>query len=428
MKLILPEHLRELHSRPMAEAFKVYRDELGMHVYPCTSPKARVKDPGKQPAISSWWEFDPCTCDVSRFFGDENGRCCNIGTCAISDLKYLDLDSKHDQGASVRQHVETHPVLSKLPQHLTRGGVHLVFICPDMPKWVRVNGRPYRDRLVAEVTSQIRAELFHCDHNNIILPPSVHSLDNFIYTWTILGEVPVLAWKEILALYAWIIPGQTQRPPGRPKKEPPWFHRYHGFIGSLDLVGLLTELKVPVDLIDAEDCKYRIKCPWEKEHSETRSNGRDTSTVIWQPGTPHWPSFKCLHSHGPSHSLEHVLAWAEEQTPGIVDRFCAQARVWSRGQKSAGGLPRILKPNNELDSAVYIRIADIVAPHHIWFIRGDQPTVITDVPSGFGYTRPPGPSVVLCVLITVSSKCEGPRGLRLSRSCARRSWTVQICT
>jgi hypothetical protein len=33
--MILPEHLRELHTRSMEEAYKVYRDELGMHVYPC---------------------------------------------------------------------------------------------------------------------------------------------------------------------------------------------------------------------------------------------------------------------------------------------------------------------------------------------------------------------------------------------------------
>jgi hypothetical protein len=82
-----------------------------------------------------------------------------------------------------------------------------------------------------------------------------------------------------------------------------------------------------------------------------------------------------------------VLAWAEEQSPGIVDKYCTQLRVWSPGQKSAQGLPRILKPYDELDSVVYARIADIVAPHHIWFIRGEQPTVISDVPSGFEYSE-----------------------------------------
>jgi hypothetical protein len=385
MSFILPEHLRELHTRSMAQAFKVYRDELGMHVYPCYSPKADVKDPGKQPAILSYWEFDPRTCNLSRFFGAENGRCYNIGTCALTDLKFLDLDSKPDQGISVRKHVEAHPILSKLPQHQTRGGAHLAFICPDMPKWTKGNGRPYRDRLVATVSDTIRAELFHCDRNNIILPPSVHKIDNFIYTWTLLGEVPVLLWKEISALYPWIIPGQTQRPPGRPKKEPPWFHRYRGFLGSLDLVDLLHELNLRPELIDTNDCKYRITCPWEKEHSETREN--DTSTVIWQPGAPHWPSFKCLHSHGPNLNLEQVLSWAEDQAPGIVDRFCAEERVWSPGQKSASGLPRILHPINELDSVVYAQIAEIVAPHHVWFIRGEQPTVISDVPSGFEYSK-----------------------------------------
>jgi hypothetical protein len=184
MSLVLPETLRELHTRPMAEAFKTYQ-ELGLHVYPCASPKARVQSPGEQPAIPAWWEFDPRTCDVFKFFGGQNGRCCNIGTCALTKLKYLDLDSKSDQGASVRKYVDEHPTLSKWPRHLTRGGAHLVLICPDIPQWVKVNGRPYHDRLVAEVSPQIRAELFHCDRNNIVLPPSVHPLDDYIYTWTL---------------------------------------------------------------------------------------------------------------------------------------------------------------------------------------------------------------------------------------------------
>ena len=326
----------------------------------------------------------PSTCDISKFFSEQNGRCCNIGTCALSDLKYLDLDSKPDKGASVRKYVDEHPVLSKLPRHVTQGGVHLAFSCPDMPKWMKPNGRPYHDRLVANISPQIHAELFHCNRNNLILPPSVHPDFGFVYTWTILGEVPIIPWNELRELCPWIIPGQTQQPPGRPKKAPPWFHRYRGNIASLDLIGLLSELKISSELVDAEDHKYRITCPWEKDHSEIREN--DTSTVVWQPGEPHWPAFKCLHRHGPDLSLEHVLTWAEEQTPGIVDRFCASHRVWSRGQRGSSGLPRILHPHGQLDSAVYEQIADIINPHHVWFIRGDEPTIITDVPSGFEYS------------------------------------------
>jgi hypothetical protein len=255
-----------------------------------------------------------------------------------------------------------------------------------MPKWAKDNGRPYHDRLVAEVSDNINAELFHCSRNNIILPPSIHQVDSFIYTWTILGEVPILRWKEILELYPWIVPDQVQRPLGRPKKAPPWWHRYRGHIATLDLVSLLRELQIPVELIDAEDCKYRIQCPWTDEHSEPSAGQSDTSTVIWQPGMPHWPSFKCLHSHCSEREMEHLLAWAEEQSLGIVDKHCTQQRVWSRGQKSAEGLPRILKPHDELDSVVYARIADIVAPHHMWFLRGDQPVIVSNVPSGFVYS------------------------------------------
>ena len=220
---IWPELLYELCKRPMLEAFKAYRDELDMDIYPCASPKARVKSPGKQPAISSWWEFNPHTCDLEKYFGAENRLCCNIGTCAKTELKYLDLDSKSDQGASVRALIETDPVLSRMPAHLTWGGAHLAFVCPDMPEWVKDNGRPYHDRLVAQVSDTIRAELFHCSRNNIILPPSVHLKDDFVYNWVKVGEVPIISWQEILALYPWIVPEQTKRAPGRPKKKPPWY-------------------------------------------------------------------------------------------------------------------------------------------------------------------------------------------------------------
>src|SRR6516162_8956624 len=382
---IWPELLYELCKRPMLEAFKVYRDELDLDIYPCVSPKARVKSPGKQPAIPSWWEFNPHTCDLEEYFGAENGLCCNIGTCAKTELKYLDLDSKSDQGASVRALIETDPVLSRMPAHLTWGGAHLAFVCPDIPEWIKDNGRPYYDRLVAQVTDTIRAELFHCSRNNIILPPSVHLKDDFVYNWVKVGEVPIISWQEIFALCPWIVPEQTKRVPGRPKKKPPWYHRYRGGLASLNLVSLLTELQVPLDLINAEDCKYRIQCPWMSEHSDRAAGGSDTSTVIWQPGAPHWPSYKCLHAHCTGRELEQLLDWAETQSPGIVDRHCAQERVWSPGQKSAAGLPRILKPSNELDTVVYARIADIVAPHHQWFLRGETPVIISNVPSGYEY-------------------------------------------
>jgi hypothetical protein len=255
-----------------------------------------------------------------------------------------------------------------------------------MPKWTKDNGKPVLDRITALLTDKVSAEVFHCHKNNNILPPSVHEFDNFVYSWTRVGEVPELPWKEIEALAEWVIPGKAGRTKGRPRKAPPWHHRFLGNLASLDLVKLLGELGILVQLHDATDRKYKIRCPWELEHGGTDKGNADTSTVIWQSGDPHWPIFKCLHSHCAERSLEQLLTWAEEQQPGIVDKYCSQQRIWTRGQRSLHGLPRVLHPVGQLDSVVYAEIANIVAPHYVWFLRGDQVVHVTEVPAGFQYT------------------------------------------
>jgi hypothetical protein len=372
----------------MMDAYRLYRDELGLQVYPCYPPIAHVKDPGKSPAVSAWWEYNSTLCNLEKYFSQPNGKSHNIGCCPKNGLGWIDLDSKPDKGQSVACYLEEHPELAKFPRNITRGGAHLVFICPDFPHWVNQSGRPFKTALAANLTDEITAELFHCDRQNIILPPSIHAADGFIYTWIIIGEVPVISWAELQKLFHFVEPEGPKHRPGRPKKEPAWYHRYRGFLGSLDLVALLDHLGLSPELIDSGEAKYRLTCPWADEHSPTNRQ-HDTSTVIWQPGAPHWPSFKCSHLHCAQRELEAVLAWAESKEPGSVDKHCNSQRLWTQGQKSLKGKPRVLHPMGRLDSEVYAEIGAIVAPHNVWFLRGEEPCVISAVPSGFEYSADP---------------------------------------
>ena len=56
----------------MAEAFRFYRDELKLHVYPVDGPWSKSSIPGKKPTVGAWWDYDPNECDVEGFFNGSN--------------------------------------------------------------------------------------------------------------------------------------------------------------------------------------------------------------------------------------------------------------------------------------------------------------------------------------------------------------------
>jgi hypothetical protein len=210
-------------------------------------------------------------------------------------------------------------------------------------------------------------------------------LDNFCYLWTLFGEVPQVPWKWLQDTFGFTVPTPT-RP--RAARKSRWFEAYKGDLSSLDLVGLLEALGHPASLLDQDEGKCAIECPWQSEHTLEKDPHSDTSTVIWQSGHNNdWPGFHCKHSHCAGRSLEELLGWAETEEPGIVDRFCARQRVWHRGQKGRHGLPRVVA--NGLESRVYKEIGRIIAPQHDWFCRGNEIVVIRKVPSGFVYSDNP---------------------------------------
>ena len=111
--------------------------------------------------------------------------------------------------------------MTKTPLHRTRGGVHLVFRCLDLPQWKHSNGRPYYERLESQVSRVVSAELFHCDHLNVVLPPSVHVLDGFVYRWETFGEFREVSWRWLQENFGFESPQQS-------KKELPWHLEFEG--------------------------------------------------------------------------------------------------------------------------------------------------------------------------------------------------------
>ena len=194
--MIIPPEIINLSP---ADSFRYYRDELKCQVHPVYPPNARCKDPGKQPAYKQWWETDPQDCDLGKYFAP--GRSYNIGIAPKNGLVLIDLDSKPDQGKSVQKFLEEHSELDRIPRHATRGGGHVISFCPDLPQWTNPkNGGPFHKTLVSKINDKVSAELYHCERNNIVLPPRFIRA-GFAYVWTVFGPIPEVEWNWIRDLF-----------------------------------------------------------------------------------------------------------------------------------------------------------------------------------------------------------------------------------
>jgi DNA polymerase I-like protein with 3'-5' exonuclease and polymerase domains len=369
----------------MAEAFCFYRDELAWQVYPVHPPWAKVSAPGKQPAVKAWWDFNPHDCDVAGRFS--NQRSFNIGLAPRPPLAIVDLDSKTDSGKSVAAFLSSKT--AQTPTHVSRNGAHEIYSCPDLPKWKKPSGKLHIETLKAKVNETVSAELYYWDHSNIIIPPSRHPVGDFLYVWTIFGEILEVTWKWLQETYGFSEPAAEAKPTRqKTAKVDRWFEAFKGDLASLDLLGLLESLGHPGRLLDADEGKYAILCPWESGHTVKKDAQSDTSTVVWQREES-WPGFNCKHNFCVEHGLKELLEWAEAQQPGSVDKFCAQQRVWQKGQTNRRGLPRVLHADGRLESEVYDEVGAIIGSKHDWFVRGEEVTVVRKVPAGFIYSPNP---------------------------------------
>jgi DNA polymerase I-like protein with 3'-5' exonuclease and polymerase domains len=382
--MFIPLKIRALSP---ADAYKFYRDVLAWQVYPVYPPtSAKAKDPGKQPVFQKWWDYDPQDCAVDKYFRGDRNAPYNIGVAPRKGLIIIDLDSKPDQGKSVHAFLLTRPELAKPPRHITRGGVHLVLHCPDLPLWKKPNGGPCYDPVRSQLNQLVTAELFWSDHQNVVIPPSVHPISGFVYAWDQIGEVPSWPFAQLRQVFGFTEPDSAKPKPKRSGGGSAWAHQFEGDLTSLDLVKLLEHLGHPVTLLDSDTGKYAVKCPWQNEHTRKNNAGADTSTVLWKGAHKGWPRFKCSHAHCSGRNLKELLQWAQNKEPGCVDQYCSRQRVWQEGQRSPDDRPRVLHPDGRLESEVADEVGQIMGPTHTWFQRANLIVTVQQIPSGFIYS------------------------------------------
>jgi P4 family phage/plasmid primase-like protien len=115
-----------------------------------------------------------------------------------------------------------------------------------------------------------------------------------------------------------------------------WAERFKGDLSTLNCQSLVEELGI--DIQYENDEKIAFYCPWQDEHS-SKNNRKDASLLFPKDGK--WPSFKCFHQNGCRHKdLKFFLEWAEEQSPGIVDRNCSKT-FQQKSEKPSDSWPRI---------------------------------------------------------------------------------------
>ena len=327
----------------MAEAFRFYRDELKLHVYPVDGPWSKKADPGKKPAVAAWWNYDPKECDVAEFFKPQ--RCHNIGVCPTGKLYIVDLDSKTDQGKSVYEFIASKPALANIPRHRTRGGCHLVFFCDDVPP----------DQEAAEQQAIRQAALFPTlghGRRGVLSQRSLRTLSFPRRPIRRCSNTSGRSWARSRPC-----PGngssrcsgssfrERRRKSPKRSRRSPFTNYFNGDFKYLDLVKLAEALNLAPELLNAEDGKYAITCPWQSEHTETAQADIVLDGHLSERTGDGWPGFKCLHSHCEAREIKDVILWAESQEKGIVDSAllpdCASG---DEGQTDPDGKPRILHP------------------------------------------------------------------------------------
>jgi putative DNA primase/helicase len=330
MTLCIPDTM----PQDRLQAALLYRS-LDLPVYPCNGPReGTVKERGKKPRVSGWQQWAPgdLTDQIAGAnFGPAASKPANIGMRVVSPLVIVDLDSKIDSGATVREWLASKSELAAVPYERTGNGAHLWLICPDLPAFTRPCGKLLEKPLMHHISGRMHAELNFA--GNIIVSPSVHP-DGLVYTWEKTGEVPAVSWAQLQEWFGFTDPNaesgdeESKGGKGGRKKSEKWWLRFRGDIASLEIVSLMREVGGYGQLIEADEVKHSIRCPWCTEHSD---GGKDWSpkcseTVVFEGRSGKWPGFVCLHAHCTGRGLRDLLAWAEARQPGVVDRSCLQQR------------------------------------------------------------------------------------------------------
>lgn len=353
-------------STILIEAARRFRDEGRIPI-----PLSRIDSPdpsraGKAPIFKKTEYPTLGNCDddyLEAWWGRDKPL--NLGVLLEPPYLVVDLDSKQDQGRSVNEWLEAHPEIARWPHEKTRNGVHLHVRCPNLPEEIVSEGGK-RCHVERRINEAVNAEFFF--GGVITVSPSRHP-DGGAYRWVIRGEPPEMSWVKLCeALSVDVDAPVKQGSRSGCMKKPDTL----GDLTTLDIVGLCEELGIYGKLIDEDEGKHSVRCPWRDSHSDTQKpwDEEDASTVVWEASDGSWPGFCCLHaSHGPK-SLADLLEWAEKEIPGIVDRYCEKLRKRPDVEDER---PFVRLPGEgRLVSEFAAEVGDLIGSRNIWFDRTSQ--------------------------------------------------------
>ena len=376
--------LPDAHQRKL-EIAQCYRDRLGWAVHPLRGPQdGDEKGRGKMPLFKGWRNHtrDQATHELlAKHFG--NGYDHNLGVVIRHPHVCIDLDSKADNGQSVRTWLEQHPELANIPRERTAGGAHLHVLCTQLPN-ITKNGKPHGHALVSKLNDKVTAELYF-DGLNIVVSPSIHP-SGATYTWEVVDEIPVIGWAQLKEWFGFRLPDEEEADSTEPRKArksraaDDWLTSYDGDLRTLDLSKLFQSVNRLGDVISADKGTTAVECPWRNEHSDANEPWKhnDSSTIICAASARNrFPGFCCAHAHCVERGLKETLEWYEKQTPGIVDQHCARQWTYHKGQNSEDGRPRIVLPGEERpESEFATEVGSILAPKNDWFLKLDEVVVV----------------------------------------------------
>lgn len=118
----------------------------------------------------------------------------------------------------------------------------------------------------------------------------------------------------------------------------PWWRRFKMDARSVDLRALFQSADMLGDLLQSDEGKYSVRCPWASEHGDKGAGwtSRSTDSVIFTKRRHQ--QFKCLHSHCEKRGLKDVCEFFETVIqPGLVDEYCRVAHT----EQSGLGIPLV---------------------------------------------------------------------------------------
>ena len=199
------------------------------------------------------------------------------------------------------------PSLASVPRELTGGGAHLAFRCRDLPVSVQLSG----NALVHKISQSVTAELYF-PGTTLVVSPSVHA-SGFRYRWEVTGEIPLVAWSDLVAWFGFREGGDGDGDSieaKRGKADRSWISEWKEDLRSFNLVAAVDEAGLLGKCLDPDTNKWAIACPWRELHSGDEPFSPDSGTVIFNP-PERLPAFRCLHAHCAERTFKDLIGWLE---------------------------------------------------------------------------------------------------------------------